>query len=153
MITWLYHHRNSVATFVVIWPYIIAVTLVATLRNVDGGAWPVVKDFTISTRGTSADGKLIIAGYMVNTRACRLITVEGEILTTDGNNIFTGIKFLDSASDVVYPHPKGSHKWGNWVISTPPDAVELTLYSRHECHPLWITRTKLTTIKVHEGVS
>lgn len=153
MIAWLYKHRNSVATFLIIWPYIVALVLFSTIRYIDGSIWPVVRDFTVTSRGTQ-EGNLVISGYMVKIRDCRFIAVEAEVLSTDnGKAEYASIKFLDNASGDNYTSPKGSQKWGNWIIYHSPNAVEVKLYARHDCNPLWITRTKLTNIKVHEGVT
>ena len=125
------------------WPILFALVFVSsTVSALLIGQWlehrymPVVRGFEVTFE--EHEGELMtIAGRMKKVRPCRFI----EVAAYSGDAYLS----LDFSDRHIRDHGKsraeGWQLWGPWVIT--PDAPNVKLVARHQCHILWDSTTVL----------
>ena len=125
------------------WPVLFALVFVSTAVSfLLVGRWlehkylPVVSGFVVTYKDQTG-GSLIIAGNMQKVRDCRFV----EVAAYSGDTYLT----LDFSDRHLRDHGKsraeGHQAWGPWIIT--PNAPNVRLIARHQCHILWDSTTVL----------
>ena len=126
-------------------------------RPIEGFLFPVVTHFNVSkieAQLVRLDDKPIneitVTGDMIIARRCdRFVGFNIEGSDADGSLTDLDFKFRDNVRSDKTRRGPGYHKWGPWTIDIPNEHIDFVkLYSVHDCHPFWFTKTPLTTIPI-----
>lgn len=131
---------RSVVTGVL--PIIIAVSALFVFKQVDTRYFPVITEFKVIE--TKIEGNLmLVSGTLVKSRDCELI----QVVAYNARRGVIPITFVVNPDEIKVTREVGFQLWG--PIGLPRRSPGLvTLYSRHQCNPLWQTRQELVTVTI-----
>ena len=97
---------------------------------------------------TNCDGGCVtVSGTLDKRRDCDFIETYARISRDGGIPRIALIEYRGEKLGMKFKRPLGVQAWGPWyVAATPGDRVEL--YARHQCHPFWVTETRLAQVVV-----
>ena len=123
-------------------PLAIAMSFLWGFKQVDTAYFPVITEFKVTD--TSVRGNLMLAsGTMVKSRDCELL----QVIAYNAKRETIPITFVENPADASATREVGFQLWG--PIGFPritPGMV--TLYSRHQCNPLWHTHQELVSVTI-----
>lgn len=105
--------------------------------------FPVVEPLVVTESKIQGD-TLITSGWLYKRRDCERIAVVAQIHFDNRPSAVENITFFDNT--MLVSRPEGTHIWGPWAINIPKNTKRVTLYSSHNCHPFWTTKTRLGVI-------
>lgn len=133
-----------------IWDHIITLALVCfgAVSFIVFGPYidekfPVVEPLVVMESKLNSTN-LVVSGWLYKRRNCERVGVIAQIHFDNKPSIVEGITFYDNT--MLVSRPQGSHTWGPWAINLPKEAKRVVLYSSHNCHPFWTTKTNLGII-------
>ena len=108
-------------------------------------ASPVLAFSVVDT--TCQGGCVTVSGTLDKRRDCAFIETYARISRDGGISRIALIEYRGEKLGMKLSRPLGVQAWGPWyVAATPGDRVEL--YARHQCHPFWVTETRLAQVVV-----
>ena len=107
--------------------------------------FPVVDPFVIVEKEFRGD-VVVISGWLHKRRECEFMEASGRVERDEGLPLVVPVEF--EALRTPYTRPTGSQEWGPWRMVVPIGTESVEVNSLHNCHPLWKTRSKLTTIEI-----
>lgn len=137
-----------------LWGVALLIVGVASLtfygRGLEGKWLPVSVGFELDAPATiDASGHLVVSGRFENVRDCKFNSIAFHYVSgkeAKGRGAFIRD---DQPKNTSKSRGVGVHPFGPWVISVPEraqDAQMFYVFVDHDCHPLWTTRTKLTSL-------
>lgn len=98
------------------------------------------------THTTCQGGCVTVAGWLYKN-GCEF--VDAYAMVSAGSSVprVTTIEYRGSKLGMKFNRPTGLQAWGPWYVEASPGNT-VTLYARHNCHPFWVTETKLAEVIV-----
>lgn len=106
-------------------------------KEVEQEYFPVITNAQITKVQIDGDG-ILVWGSFDKVRDCKF--VEAAVASGPAR---LELEFKDVAKYRVATRPIGAQVFGPWRIS--PAIYPLRIYTRHQCHPLWLTTTAVIT--------
>ena len=96
---------------------------------------------------TCEGGCVTVSGVLNKYRACEFIEAYARVAANNEPAQITAIEYRDKPHGLKLSRPQGLQKWGPWYVeANHGDTV--TLFARHQCHPFWVTETRLAQVVV-----
>ena len=106
---------------------------------------PVVAFSVVDTH--CQGGCVTVSGTLNKYRTCVLIETYARVAANNEPAQITAIEYRDKPHGLKLSRPQGLQKWGPWYVeANHGDTV--TLFARHQCHPFWVTETRLAQVVV-----
>lgn len=120
----------------VVWPY---------LAKLEVKVFPVVKEFTVQNLSVVEDGMLIWVS-LHKVRDCKYLGMEWYYFN---KRVFFTTERREKDKSAT-SRVTGKHTIGPWFLEGASSMEGVKGYVQHQCHPLWVTRTKLYPPKSQE---
>jgi hypothetical protein len=106
---------------------------------VEGNMWPVAEATHVEIMQSGKE-ELIVQGTMNKYRDCELLSTSAYITDAAGQRVLAQIQ--TAKTTILRPVTSGQ-PFGPWYVSVPVwyKSAELSTITRHQCHPLWQTRS------------
>ena len=102
-----------------------------------------IKTFEV-THTTCEGGCVTVAGWL-DKSGCTFVDAYAMVSAGSSYPRVATIEYRGSKLSTRFNRPTGLQAWGPWYIEASPGNT-VTLYARHNCHPFWVTETKLAEV-------
>lgn len=137
--------------YLLIWCVILLGVLTAgiVLRETDGRWFPVVHDFRVE-EVTSHDEGIAVSGTMTKARECFFRELVAYVRYDD--DAYPHIIPVTFDATSVVSRSAIEQEWGPWVLHINGEykSAEVSMYTRHSCHALWDTASRLVAFRVRQ---
>lgn len=133
--------KNFSYTTIILASWIFLLLSGSVIGAVEGNLFPVLTEFKYSV--TEIDSETILKGTFKKIRKCNYIATYVYIKDSDGNS-----RTMNISDRVINVRGIGLHLYGPWktgVENLLSSNLSGTIYTKHNCHPLWQTKTTLLT--------
>ena len=108
-------------------------------------ASPVLAFSVVDT--TCQGGCVTVSGMLDKRRDCAFIETYARISRDGDVPRIALIEYRGEKLGMKFKRPLGLQAWGPWYVeANHGDTV--TLFARHQCHPFWVTETRLAQVVV-----
>ena len=115
--------------------------------QIESRLYPVTAHVVIEKHEVVSPTKTRIWVSFKKERDCKFLALSWYLGNRDDRFSRSWLKFEDDDDDSAPTRPPGKQLAGPWIVGVPVDDLLKNSFAdaRHQCHPLWETRTEFYT--------